>query len=107
VRHRVTLRNAHEVYMLAVAKKLAEVGPLPPPQQSDYAQSEWLKPGANAVEPGSPSGAGRALAALGLLDAARLARERLRALRESGLALPAPDYQRVDVAALLRRDARA
>ena len=71
------------------------------------AQSEWLKPGANAVEPGSPSGAGRALAALGLLDAARLARERLRALRESGLALPAPDYQRVDVAALLRRDARA
>ena len=107
VRHRVTLRNAHEVYMLAVAKKLAEVGPLPPPQQSDYAQSEWLKPGANAVEPGSPRGAGRALAALGLLDAARLARERLRALRESGLALPAPDYQRVDVAALLRRDARA
>ena len=33
--------------------------------------------------------------------------QRLRALRESGLALPAPDYQRVDVAALLRRDARA
>ena len=46
VRHRVTLRNAHEVYMLVVAKKLAEVGPLPPPQQSDYAQSEWLKAGA-------------------------------------------------------------
>jgi len=28
-------------------------------------------------------------------------------LRESGLELPAPDYQRVDVAALLRRAARA
>ena len=58
VRHRVTLRNAHEVYMLVVAKKLAEVGPLPPPQQSDYAQSEWLKGGATAVEPGDRSGVG-------------------------------------------------
>ena len=33
----------------------------------------------------------------------RRGRERLRALRESGLALPAPDYQRIDVADLLRR----
>jgi len=107
VRHRVTLRNAHEVYMLVVAKKLAEVGPLPPPQQSDYAQSEWLNPGTRAVEAGGSGGAARALAAVGLLDVARLARERLRALRESGLELPAPDYQRVDVAALLRRAARA
>ena len=49
VRHRVTLRNAHEVYMLVLAKKLAEIGPLPPPQQSDYAKSEWLRPGATAV----------------------------------------------------------
>ena len=92
--------------MLVLAKKLAEVGPLPPPQQSDYAQSEWLKPGASAVEAGGRSGTGQALAALGLLDAARRGRERWRALRESGLALPAPDYQRVDVAALLRRGAR-
>jgi len=80
---------------------------LPPPQQSDYAQSEWLNPDTRAVEAGGRSGAARALAALGVLDAARLARERLRALRESGLGLPAPDYERVDVAALLRRAARA
>jgi hypothetical protein len=111
VRHRITLRNAHEVYMLVVAKKRAELGPLPPPQQSDYAQNEWLKPGAAAaaveVEVGGRSGAASALAALGLLDAARRGRERLRALRESGLALPAPDYEPVDVAALLRRTARS
>jgi hypothetical protein len=124
VKRRVTLRNAHEVYMLVVAKKLAETDPLPPPQQSDYAQSEWLKGGAPALAAAASSaaasggaaaagaaatgrgGAARALAALGLLDFARLARARLRALVESGLALPPPDYQRVDVAALLRRPSR-
>ncbi len=109
VRRRVTLRNAHEVYMLVLAKKLAETGPLPPPQQSDYAQSEWLKSGAAAE--GEPragrSGAARAVAAFGLLDLARVARARLRALRESGLALPPPDYQRVGVAELLKRSSRS
>ena len=105
VRHRVTLRNGHEVYLLVLARKVAEVGALPPPQQSDYAQGEWQKEGAPAVQAGGPSGAARALAALGLLDATRRARERLRALRESGLALPAPDYRRVDLAELLRRPA--
>ncbi len=113
VRHRVTLRNAHEVYMLVLAKKLAETGPLPPPQQSDYAQSEWLRPGTMAASGTGTartaqgrSGPAQALAALGLLDLARAARERLRALRDSGLALPPPDYEAVDVAGLLRRDAR-
>ena len=103
VRRRVTLRNAHEVYLLVLARKLKEIGPLPPPQQSDYAQGEWQKGGGPADSAAGPSGAGRALASLGLLDAARRARERLRALRESGLALPASDYRRVDVAELLRR----
>ena len=103
VRRRVTLRNAHEVYLLVLARKLKELGPLPPPQQSDYAQGEWQKGGGPADSAAGPSGAARALASLGLLDAARRARERLRALRESGLALPAPDYRRVDVTELLRR----
>ena len=107
VRHRVTLRNAHEVYMLVVAKKLAEVGPLPPPQQSDYAQSEWLKPGVAPAAAGGPGGTARALASLGLLDLARATRAWLRAMRESGLALPGPDYTRVDVAELLHRDGPA
>jgi len=107
VRHRVTLRNAHEVYMLVVAKKLAETGPLPPPQQSDYAQSEWLKPDAAPATGGGRSGAARTLASLGLLDGARAIRARMRAVRDSGLALPPPDYERVEVAALLRRDARS
>ena len=47
----------------------------------------------------------RTLAALGLLDVARRARQRLRALGTTGLDLPAPDYQRIDVATLLRRPA--
>ena len=38
---------------------------------------------------------------LGLIDSVRAMRERLRAIRQSGLSLPAPDYQRVDVHALL------
>jgi SAM-dependent methyltransferase len=107
VRHRVTLRNAHEVYMLVLAQKLGEVGPLPPPQQSDYAQGEWQHAGAGASAPWRPGGAARALAALGLLDAARRLRARWRAVAESGLTLPAPDYERIDVDALLRRGARA
>jgi len=106
VQHRVTLRNAHEVYMLVVAKKLREVGEPAPPQQSDYAQGEWQRSGAGSSTPARRSGAASALASLGLLDAARRGRERLRALRQSGLTLPAPDYERVEVDALLRRSAR-
>jgi len=116
VKRRVTLRNAHEVYLLVIARKLAEPARLPPPQQSDYAQSEWLKPVASAAADagvgagpeaeaatGAGSGAARqALAALGLLDLARSARERWRGLSASGLALPPPDYRRVVVADLLR-----
>jgi hypothetical protein len=109
------LRNAHEVYLLVLARKEREPGPLPPPQQSDYAEGEWQRDSAAAVGGGGmsatrepsgqdgPGGAVRALASLGLLGLARRARERLRALRESGLALPAPDYRRIDVAELLSR----
>jgi len=43
------------------------------------------------------------LAALGLLDTARRWRATAQALRRSGLALPAPDYQRVRLAELLKR----
>jgi hypothetical protein len=43
------------------------------------------------------------LQALGMLDTARLWRERWRALRAVGLSLPAPDYQRVRVTDLLQR----
>jgi SAM-dependent methyltransferase len=106
VKRRVTLRNAHEVYMLVLAKKLAEVGPMPAPQQSDYAQQEWLKAAdAATLRPAGRSGVARALASLGWLDAARAGRERLRAIGSSGLGLPAPDYERVVVADLLRRGA--
>jgi SAM-dependent methyltransferase len=106
VRRRVTLRNAHEVYLLVVAQKLTEPGPLPAPQQSDYAQSEWLKAAPPAPPDARPSAAGVALATLGLLDAARSWRERVRGWRSSGLALPAPDYRRVVVADLLRAGKR-
>jgi hypothetical protein len=105
VRRRVTLRNGHEVYLLVLARKVREPGPLPPPQQSDYAQGEWQKEGGPRVDEGGRGGAARALASLGLLDAARRTRERLRALREVGLGLPAPDYRRIDVGELLRRRA--
>ena len=108
VRRRVTLRNAHEVYMLVVARKVAELGSMPAPQQSDYAQHEWLKAGApGGAVPAGRGGVARALDALGLLDTARALRERLRAVGTSGLALPAPDYERVVVADLLRRGKRA
>ncbi|MEO7056950.1 MAG: hypothetical protein ABI281_11890, partial [Caldimonas sp.] len=41
-RRRVTLRNGHETYMLVIARKLRETGTLAAPQQSDYADHEWL-----------------------------------------------------------------
>lgn len=106
VKRRVNLRNSHEVYVLVLAQKLREpgtgLGPLAAPQQSDYAQDEWLQAGGNALST-RVSGWQAPLAALGMLDAARRWRATLRAVRSAGLALPAPDYQRLDVAALLQR----
>ena len=107
-RRRVMLRNSHETYLLVIAKKVAAVGPLPAPQQSDYAEQEWLGaapagPAGVAVEERRGLAAG--LDALGLLDAARALRAHVQALRTSSLALPAPDYERVVVGDLLRRAA--
>lgn len=105
VKRRVNLCNSHEVYLLVLANKREQIGALPAPQQSDYAQGDWLQPGAAlpAQVPGWRQRAVDALARLGAIDAARNLRERLRALGSSGFALPAPDYQRVDIDALLRR----
>ena len=85
-----------------LAQKLREPGPLAAPQQSDYAQDEWLQAGGNTLAT-RVSGWQAPLAALGLLDAARRWRAALQAVRSAGLALPAPDYERLDVAALLAR----
>jgi len=111
VKHRVNLRNGHEIYMLVLARKLREPGVLAAPQQSDYAQSEWLRadgPAAPRAAAAPADGARRALVdtlvRLGWIDALRALRERLRVVTHSGYALPAPDYQRVDLTALLRRD---
>lgn len=107
VKRRVNLCNSHEVYMLVLARKLREIGPLPPPQQSDYAQDEWITGPSAAAAQVAPRDWRRAVAGrlegLGLIDAARSLRHRLRVLRSSGFDLPAPDYQRVPVEALIRR----
>jgi SAM-dependent methyltransferase len=104
LKRRVNLCNSHEVYMLVIARKLRDPGLLPAPQQSDYAQDEWLRAPASAATPAA-SGRRRMLvrrlARWGLVDALRAGRERWRVVRHSALALPAPDYQRVDVAALI------
>ncbi len=106
VKRRVNLCNSHEVYMLVLARKLQDIGPLPAPQQSDYAQDEWVKgPSAAGAAP-SPSTRQRVIGQLaewGLIDALRSGRERLRAMGRAGLSLPAPDYERVDVHALIRQ----
>jgi len=107
VKRRVNLCNSHEVYMLVLARKLRETGPLAAPQQSDYAQDEWVH-GPSAAQTGPSAGDGRralvhGLVRLGLIDAVRAARERLRVWRHGGLSLPAPDYQRVAVQALIGR----
>jgi SAM-dependent methyltransferase len=104
LKRRVNLCNSHEVYMLVLAKKLREPGELPAPQQSDYAQDEWLK--APSTGPAKASGGARKavvqqLVKLGLIDTMRSMRERVRVVRQSGLSLPAPDYQRVDVHQLI------
>jgi SAM-dependent methyltransferase len=112
VKRRVNLRNSHEVYMLVLAKKLHETGPQPAPQQSDYAQDEWVH-GPSAVGSAAAVSTGdarrtlvRQLVKLGLIDLVRNTRERLQAMRSSGLSLPTPDYQRVDVHALIRKPSR-
>jgi len=108
VKRRVNLCNSHEVYMLVIARKLREVGPLPAPQQSDYAHAEWVRAPAAAAGAPAASGGGRQavvrqLVKWGLIDAMRAGRERLRVMRRSGLDLPQPDYQRVDVHSLIDR----
>lgn len=105
VQRRVNLANAHEVYLLVLAQRLADPGPLPPPQQSDYAQSEWLRDGGTAGAAAAPSRWQAPLAALGLLDSARALRATLHGLRRGAPALPPPDFERVDVEALLARGA--
>jgi len=100
VRRRVNLCNSHEVYVLVLARKLHEPGVLPAPQQSDYAQGDWVEA---AAAPPAPSRWQRPLAAVGALDTARRMRARWQALKAAGLSLPAPDYERVRIAALLAR----
>lgn len=94
LRRRVLLCNGHEVYMLVLARKLQEAAGLPAPQQSDYAQQAWQGTGDDPTAARSSRWTAP-LAALGLLDAARRGRERLRAARGVALDLPAPDYTRV------------
>jgi hypothetical protein len=100
VRRRVNLAGGHEVYLLVLAKKLAEMPQQAAPQQSDYEQIDWQGEPATAV-PRGPHPATGALAALGLLDAARRWRDRLRAVRGAALELPAPDFRRVALAELV------
>lgn len=102
LRRRVNLCNAHEVYLLVLARKLRELDEQSAPQQSDYAESEWLAPGAPTA-PVRPSPWQQRFDRLGLLQAARVLRARWQALRRSGLSLPGPDYRAVDVEALTRR----
>jgi SAM-dependent methyltransferase len=105
VKRRVKLRNSHEVYVLVIAKKLREIGSLAAPQQSDYAQDEWLRSpqaaGGAADAPSARRAIVARLGAWGLIDGLRSVRERMRAIGTSSLALPAPDYTRVDVQALI------
>ncbi|NUZ06990.1 hypothetical protein [Piscinibacter koreensis] len=113
LKRRVTLRNGHELYLLVVARKLADVADLPAPQQSDYAEQVWTAPAsvdpaeAAAIRPSLRRRVVAGLAAAGLLDPLRAGREHLRALRSAGFDLPAPDFERVDVLALLREGRRA
>jgi SAM-dependent methyltransferase len=110
VKRRVNLCNSHEVYMLVLERKLREPGPLAAPQQSDYAQDEWVHGPAAAHSapsalPGRRQAIVRDLVRLGWIDSLRAARERLRVWRSSGMSLPAPDYRPVDVASLIGRPA--
>lgn len=102
VRRRVNLCNGHEVYMLVLARKTAELPHQPAPQQSDYAQADWLGQ-TRVAEQVKPSRWQQPLATLGLLAAARRWRARLAAVRGAGLALPQPDFARLDVGAMISR----
>jgi hypothetical protein len=102
VRRRVNLCNGHEVYMLVLARKTAELPHQPAPQQSDYAQADWLGR-TRLAEQSKPSRWQQPLATLGLLAAARRWRARLAAVRGAGLALPQPDFARLDVGAMISR----
>lgn len=102
VRRRVNLCNGHEVYLLVLARKLAELPPGPAPQQSDYALGDW-QAGAPAPAPSAPHPATGWLDRAGQLDRARRWRDRFRALRGAVLDLPAPDYQRLVVDRLIAR----
>lgn len=102
VRRRVNLRNGHEVYLLVLARKLAELPQHLAPQQSDYAQGDW-QGAAAAPAAAAPHPATGMLAALGQLDRARRWRDRWQALRGAALDLPAPDFRRVDVVGLTTR----
>lgn len=106
VKRRVNLCNGHEVYMLVLARKLQDIAPLSAPQQSDYAQDEWVKGPSAAGAASAPTARQRLVrqfAEWGVIDALRAGRERLRAMQRASLALPAPDYERVDVHALIRK----
>ena len=119
VKHRVTLLNSHEVTMLVLAKKVSEVEANAAPQQSDYAEAAWLAPADGSASSSTSTSTpppstvlaplrGRltaSLASLGALDAMRAVRERCRAIAGNALALPEPDYRRVDVDRLLRQGA--
>lgn len=113
VRRRVNLCSSHEVYMLVIAQKKQHMGEMPPPQQSDYAQDEWLSAGhadgteaAVSVPWSLRVHAANLLGRLGLIEQARRGRECLRALARSGLALPEPDYERVVLSQLLGSSAQ-
>lgn len=109
LRRRVTLRNSSETYLLVLARKVAPTpDPMPPPQQSDYAQGEWLRAGAGPGLPSTSTGAaatGRWLRKTRLADAARVLRDGWQAWRTTQRP-PETDYRRVDLATLLARPAR-
>lgn len=103
VRRRVNLCNGHEVYMLVIARKTAQVASFPAPQQSDYAEGDWVQGAGESAA--ASTGRRRVIDLLhraGLIATARGLRERLRAVRHSGLDLPRPDYEKLPVDALLR-----
>jgi SAM-dependent methyltransferase len=100
VRRRVNLACGHEVYLLVLVRKLAEMPQQAAPQQSDYEQLDWQGAPAMAGSARGPHPATGALEAVGMLDIARRWRDRLRAVRGAALDLPAPDFRRVAVAEL-------
>ncbi len=107
LKRRVNLLNASETYMLVLARKTAEMaGEMPVPQQSDYAEGEWVGKGGDASSPGPGAGprtgAGEGGRRLPFVDALRTVRDALTAWRNTRRP-PAPDYARVDLATLLGR----